>query len=167
MSRNVLAVSKIAPANFDPKKAIALMPENEKQVALGVLYGRADKLVTRTAPNGSDVFEGAGGLFEYVPADETKDVLRAGVLWLPGGIDEIVLTPLREAAEKGEKIAINLAFEMGIMRATNPQGYSWTMRPLLGESAVKPEDDPLSLIRSQVDKARAALPAPAKVATKK
>ena len=140
---NTVVKAKIAVSDFRPKR-IHGMPDTQRELSLGTLIGKATGVVRRTLPTG-EVMEGIGGTFAFQPSDD-GDVISSGVLWLPSGVDNLVLDPLRASEGTGSNAVINIAFEIKVIRADNPAGYSYAFRPLL-EETVKVEDDPLGALR--------------------
>jgi hypothetical protein len=157
--------SKLAAKDCgDPKKILGL-DADIKTLMLGTLIGQATKISQRADATGTKVVEGLNGTFEAIPADPKSDTIRSGTCYLPEGIFEMVAAPLRPDSEgKQAAESVRFAVEVSVVRATNPQGYSWSFKPLMNEA--ENENDPLVQIKAAMSKNGKALPAPAKEPSK-
>lgn len=126
----------------DPKKALALMPENENKAVLGTIMGIATKEITRKGSDGVTIMPGLGGSFEAMSVDPTKDTVQSGVCFMP----EAFQGPILDILRSDENAQVKFAAEISIVRATNPQGYSWQCESLLPPAAT----DPLTEMRAQI-----------------
>lgn len=93
----------------------------------------------------------------------------SGVLYLPGGIQELIQSPLEALLSDADKAkadaaAIEFALDLFAVPSTNKAGYSFTAT-LLGEAA---QSDPFAAIKARVGEVKLpALPSPAEIETQK
>lgn len=151
--------TKLTQKDAGEPSVIKSRPETVTKIITGRLIGIASDFVHRKSANGEQDFEGLKGQFRIVPTndmgipDPDKPELESGVLFLNDAFHSMISEPLRKARETDDKASINFAFEINVIRAKNPQGYSWSFMPLI-ESAGNPLD---ALV--------AQLPPPGKVAS--
>lgn len=121
--------------------------KNENKFFLGTIIGNASGISRRTSPDGEKVHEGLKGTFETIPNSKDVEPVSSGTLYLPEGMVENFLAPFR-----GEKppTAVDIAIEVYVVRAKNPQGYSWELNPLIAQES---ENDPLKSVREKLAKA--------------
>lgn len=176
---DILQVTKLVFANIgDPKKALALMPDNEKEAPIGYIMGIASDIhrVERTKPDGSgkEIFVGMKGTFEGMPADPTKDGYTSGICYMPEAFLTQLFEQLFSEENGGTKWAgnpwsdkyeagkpgkpIKFAAESGILRANNPQGYSWYLRPVGERQSYDPLADMREAIRGDKGQRKLAKP---------
>src|SRR6185312_2681744 len=171
--------SKITLSDFNPKRIATLAPEH-KTLALGALIGRSVDTVKRQSPDKSQTFTGLSGDFEayfypYVDASGvsvTPDPWSSGVLFMPDSfmtsiielISDKVNPDTGEVLEQGAE-AVQFAFEVGVQRAGNPQGYEWYLKPLNERPEAERATDKLAAMRNVLaiskSPAAALLPKPA------
>jgi len=138
-------VAKLSTRSLgDPRKVVVNAPETENRWMMGTLIGKADGLSKRTSPDGEKVHEGLKGVFAAIPSDPKGEEQQSAVLYLPEGMAENFLAPFRGA---NPVAAMNIGIEVYIMRAKNPQGYSWELKPILAAEA---KDDPLAELRKAI-----------------
>lgn len=116
--------SKLAAKDMgDPKAALG----TKDKVLLGTILGYADQVSIRKDPTGEKSYKGLSGSFEGVSADKTRDTIQAGICYLPGGMDAPIIAALEEldASGKRKTASVEFAVEIYVIKATNPQGYSW------------------------------------------
>jgi hypothetical protein len=130
------------------KKVIANMPDNQDKTVVGTILGIAQSIVTRTSPDGTKTFEGISGQFEGVPTDPERDTVQSGICYLPDFVYPAIRELLLAENDKGERVnaQVTFGFEVALIRAKNPQGYSWQLTPLASPRA----DDPLSKLRAEL-----------------
>lgn len=148
-------VSKLSVRSLgDPRKVIVNAPENETRWLHGTIIGEASGISKRTSPDGEKIHEGLAGVFEAIPTDAANEAQTSGVLYLPEGMAENFIKPFR-----GDNAlsAMQLAIEVYVVRAKNPQGYSWELKPLLAEEG---GHDPLVALKAKLGDKLKALPAP-------
>lgn len=158
MATAVQSKIQINKALMSPK-ILVTMPENVLKLYLGRIFGIADRIAKRTAPD-LKTYEGLGGSFEAVPAkiegQEERDTIQSGVLYLPEGIYETVANILKETDKEGVLVnkSLQFGFDVFAVRASNPQGYSYQFMPLGKPTA----NDPLSAVRAEMLKVAPPVP---------
>jgi len=127
-----------------------------KSVDLVRIYGIATGLAFKADPKTGDIQVAVTGNFEGVNL-ESNETFRAGVLWLPGGIQELLIgavdTGTKDANGKPVYNDVKFGFTIAAVPATNPIGYSYSAEQLIDAE----KNDPLADLRSALP----ALPAPA------
>lgn len=142
---------KITPRDFNPKLILA-QPDEVKSLALGVVIGMANDVVTRTNDQG-EIMEGLVGQFGFKPADGSE-TLRSYVLWLPSEMGNDLITGAK-LAKKGEAQPVEFAFKVGVNRvpvtenSLNKTGYEWTLTPLIEAK----QADPLAALEAKITQA--------------
>lgn len=130
---------------------------DNKSVDLVRIYGIASGLAFKADPKTGDIQTAVTGSFEGVNL-ETGEVYSSGVLWLPGGIQELLVNAVDTGeTDKNDKPVYNsvkFGFTISSVPATNPIGYSYTAEQLIDAA----KNDPLADLRSEMP----ALPAPTK-----
>jgi len=122
------------------------------------VFGLAVGVKTGNKDFGGEMREWAGltGTFECVNV-ATGEAMRASTLFIP----EIALTPIRVALDSTGK-GVSVAMRLLAVEAKNPKPggafYEYRVESLLAQA----ENDPIAMIKAQVEKERAALPAPSK-----
>lgn len=149
----VLVKAKIVAKDVGNPKLIATLPDNENKLVLGAIIGIARDFKSKVDQRDLKEYWFFTGDFEAVPAEAGKDVTRSGVLYLPTGIQELISNALYDA--QGERLtdAVQFAFEVSVVKATNAQGYSWAFEPKMQAAP----NDPLAELRALA----APKPAPA------
>jgi hypothetical protein len=146
--------SKLAAKDMgDPKTTLG----TKDKAVLGTIIGYATDVSRRKDPSGEKEFLGLAGSFEAIPADPKMDTVQSGICYLPGGMDGPMIAALQETDDKGKRKnpSVEFAIEISVIKAKNPQGYSWEARPVV---PVKSSGDVLDNIRQQLK----GLPAPKK-----
>jgi len=146
--RGTTVLSKIVLKSLGAPAAV-LADENVNQAKLGTIFGKATSIKISKAPDQMTIFKGLSGTFEAIPADEKRDIVRSGVLFLGEAFDGDMIAALEAEDEEGNSTApdaINFAFEIWVQRAKNAAGYSWALKPLMKQA----ESDPLAEIRKLV-----------------
>jgi len=151
-------VTKVSLTTFAPKAYAGQMAvaNGPTSIALGVIVGIANKIVTGKQADGVTTYEGMGGNFEVNFATGEEQV-RAGKCFLPESFMDPILDLLRVPvfedgkAGKPKAESVQFAYKVAIIKAANPAGYSWELTPLMDAD----EADPLAALRTS---AMAALP---------
>lgn len=152
----MLQKTKVVLADLaNPKRVSGAWPDNapaDHKELIGTIIGIASAVKTATAM-GKDgltpqTFEGLSGTFEAIPADAKKETISSGVCYLPEAFQGPLIKALEAAEEKGESLNIRLAAEVYVAKATNPQGYTWMLRPIAQPEA----HDPLASVRALLPK---------------
>lgn len=134
----------------DPRKAIVNLPEAETRKYMGSIIGEAVGIARRTSPDGEKVHEGLKGAFEAT-SSETGEVTSSATLYLPEGMAESFLGIFRKDNPPASML---IGLDVGIIRASNPQGYSWELTPQLADTDTV---DPLKLAREKFAAAKTAI----------
>src|SRR5579859_3460345 len=128
--------AKLALGDLGEPQIIKTLPPSEIKYTMGRLLVRASEFITRTSLDKTQEFEGLSGEFRMIPADPGREPLESTVLWLPEAFHNEIARELRKIYnDQGEKRdpagIVETAFEVSVIRAKNPQGYSWSFQPLL------------------------------------
>jgi hypothetical protein len=116
------------------------MSDNITRLVLGRLIGIANDITTWTDKEGQ-ILEGLRGKFKYTDNDVTRNVLISSVLWLPAGMG----TDIIDAASEKTTDGVEFGFDLGVVKAENPQGYSWFMTPFHNAAF-----DPLATVEARL-----------------
>lgn len=139
-------LTKLALKDMGNPKIIATQPETVREIHLGVLMGQANDFVTRTIEKDSSVMEGLAGNFRVVPVDldgtvHDTEAKESGILWIPDAFHNIIAGKLRAAKATDPGATIDFIFDVVVIRANNPQGYSWQFNPIREFSGKNPLDE--------------------------
>lgn len=155
-------------ANYRAKITISTIggsPERakteKKRVNVAQVFGIATGIKMVDNPmDDSKPFIAITGRFEAINM-YTAETWRSGVLYLPGGFHEMIVSMLDDLREnkdsKYDKTDVQFALAIDAEPADNPAGYTYIAKNLLPISKA----DPLAMLRAQATK---ALPPPAKPA---
>lgn len=152
----------IATLGCKPKLVTVL---DDKQLAaingrvfLARIMGTARGLKLATDTSGNPVF-GLTGQFLAMVRDTgggPDKEFQSGVLYLPGGLQEMVQSPLEAGIDGGDKAtAISFALDLFAVKAPNKAGYSFAA-DLKGDAA---QADPFAAMRARFEGEAAKLPA--------
>lgn len=130
-----------------PAGALSLAGPNENSVLMGTLGGIATDFTIRKSPDNAETYEGLSGSFRLIPSDPKREELESGVLFIPDAFHGMLATPLRKMrhGDPANNLApdpngsVEFLCEVYAIRAKNPVGYSWEMKPL-GATAKNPLD---------------------------
>lgn len=149
-------ISKLTMATIGAGKIAKRAVVEERELVVCRIFGIASDVKVKKMPNG-DIFEAIVGNFEAINA-ETGEVFGSGILYLPSGLHERVLEPLKNGDS-----TIQFGLEISAFPADNPAGYSWKAKQI-----VKPDQaDPLAALRGPVMETFKMLPPPAESKKKK
>lgn len=158
MERDVSEIGKLTMATIGAGSIAKRVAAEKTELVCCRIFGIASGIKMRKNIAG-DLFEAIAGNFEAVNM-ETGEVFGSGILFLPGGLHEKILEPLKNS---DEDITIQFGLEISAFPASNPQGYSWKAKQI-----VKPETaDPLAALRSSALQDMKLIPAPAEGAKPK
>ena len=132
-------------------KAAATLKDGERLHLIRVL-GVASGIKAAVDTRGEPVF-GLTGQFEGTNV-ATGENAQSGVLYLPGGIQELLQGPLEQAIADDKNARIQFAFDIYAVKASNPAGYSFEAENLVDVE----REDPFAAMRADLPK----LPAPKK-----
>lgn len=146
---------KITLATLGEPSIIKTMDEKTLSFELGVILGEASDVVERSNPKDGSIIEGLKGQFRAIPTDEKRDTVESGILFIPDAFHVRIAEPIREAKAAGDKqFKIKFAFKVMVIRANNPQKYSWELKPVLEDEG----KNPLDALQAEYEKALAAPP---------
>lgn len=153
MGAKVVRNLSVKTIGVNPKKAAASDDVNFRML-LATMLGAVTNVKDDEGPDGSP-FSVMCGQFEATNAD--GEVFRSGRCFLPVGFDEPIIASIKKAMkETPDNVpVIKFGVRLYAIKATNPQGYSYEMEPLV-EDKQDAAHDLLADIRAQV----LALPAP-------
>lgn len=133
MENDVRVIGKIT------MRTIKVQPSkhaNEKGASIAKVYGQAFETKEVIDKVRGDVFVALVGNFEAVN-EESGEVFRSGVLYLPAGIHDMLTSAV---SKKGESEYVQFALDIRAVKASNPAGYSYEARSLTPASTVDPLD---------------------------
>lgn len=141
------AIAKITMKTIgaNPKVAAALNEGDKTAIRLAIIFGVAQFTKDKEDKSNGQVFTYIGGNFEAINLQDGES-FTSGVLYLPGGIHELLQNAVETGvkANNGEPVAIAFGLEMRAVRSANKAGYSYQ-----GVPVVKPQDtDPLEQMRN-------------------
>jgi len=162
-----LTKSKLAPKDLGNPREVTSRPDGDMTPhLLGVIFGRATRTKTKTFTQSATgevvTVDAILGMFEgrravALPNDDMSETvaIRSGVLYLPSGIADMIVEPLRA----DDETVIEFALKISTRKASNPAGYEYVVQELYQPQGVA---DPLQELRelSVADLSRKALPAP-------
>lgn len=165
-------LGKLTIATMGCKAKLAASDANNIKTPLARIMGVARNLKAAIDTNGEPVF-GLTGQFLGINVAQSLDAGKgdkpedygqytSGVLYLPGGIQELIQSPLEALLNDKDKevansAAIEFALDLFAVPATNKSKYSFTAT-LLGDAR---KADPFAAIKAQVGDAKLpALPSP-------
>lgn len=151
---NLVTKMSVKTIGANPSRA---KTENRK-VPLGRFYGVARGIIMKVDNRGEPI-TGLTGDFYGVNID-TGEKYQSGVLYLPGGIHEMLVNGVDqgETNDKGKPVytPVEFGFDVWATPASNPIGYSYEATPLL-EARVS---DPIADLEEKFADLPKALPAP-------
>lgn len=175
------ALTKITLTNFNPKRLFSAIEADKavQEMYLGRLIGNANGVKNALAQDGVTPMYGAKGSFAatYTGMEksgakdaEGKELFQqredeqSGVLFLPEAFMGPMLDLFEDETDGNGLVtreavkSIDVAYDVFVIKAENPAGYSWSLRPLIQPTA----SDPLAAIRLRLPafNMTGALPAP-------
>lgn len=153
----ILTKMSIATLGANPSvvKSEEFIKSGASSAPIARIYGIATGLVFKVDPKTGDVQTAVSGNFEAVNLAD-GEVFRAGVLWLPSGIQELLINSVDsgEADANGKPIynEVKFGFTINAHPAKNPIGYSYSAEQLIDAE----KNDPLADLRGALPQ----LPAP-------
>lgn len=139
-SQNVLTKMSVKTLKCTP----ALAGIEKRQVPMARIIGTARGIKEAVGNDGSAVF-GMTGNFHGVNIATGFEAV-SGVLYLPGGIAEMVLEPLDAALDKDKTSSISFAFDIFAEPSDNKAGYSYSAQNLMAATQI----DPFAEIKSAI-----------------
>lgn len=151
MSPTILTKMSIKTIGANPSRVKEMKDGKPVHNSLDLvrIYGIATNLLYKEDPKTGDVQIAVAGNFEAVNL-ENGETFRAGVLWLPGGIQELLIGAVDtgETDDNGKPKfnSVKFGFTISAVPASNPIGYSYTATQLIDAA----QNDPLADLRSQM-----------------
>jgi hypothetical protein len=133
--------TKLVLKDLGEPAIIKTLPDNIRLVMLGTLGGIATGFVERKSPDGLEKYEGLAGQFRSVPSDPERDELESGVLFIPDAFHSMIAKPLRDLLSRDPNAQLRFMFEINVIRANNPAGYSWEFKPKIDAEGKNPLDE--------------------------
>ena len=118
--------------------------KDSDNLLLGTIIGSADGIKIAKGADQMTEFKGLKGTFECIPVDPERNTVRSGVLFL-GEAFQADIVGLLEGENPPSRV--DFGFEVYSVKAKNPAGYSWALKPLIKAEAAT---DPLELIKKQI-----------------
>lgn len=169
--------TKISLSNFAPKSYLAIMypadpnVQGPAAITLGTVLGTASGIKNAFGADGVTPVFGAKGDFalDFAPAPDgtTPESVGSGVLYLPEAFMDPILSKFEDTYktgpdgvvlkdDKGKEIidvpgarAVDIAYQVAIVKAGNAAKYSWQLTPLLNQA-----NDPIAAVRMAIAKNR-------------
>lgn len=150
--------TKLVLSDLGSPKAVTAEDFQGKEMLLGTIIGLASAIKVAKGTDGITEFHGMKGTFEGTPADPKRNVILSSVCYMPDDFQDPVLNLLRGREAVGKEgdddyrppVApveeVKIAFEVYAIKADNPQGYSWMLKPLMDYKA----NDPLAALRAEI-----------------
>jgi hypothetical protein len=143
-------LTKLTLTNFNPKLFFG-QPEGTQELYLGRLIGTGNGVKNAVAQDGVTPMYGLKGTFgaEYSTDREAES---SGVLFLPEAYMGPMLDLFEDKTNASGEVereavkSLDFAYDVFVIKAANPAGYSWSLRPLLEVAA----SDPLEAIRARI-----------------
>lgn len=140
-SNDEMVVAKLTTTVIDSEN-LRKTVEAGKRILICTIYGYASAIKMVKDRIRDEYYHALAGDFEATYEHDGKRT-RSGVLYLPGGVHELVEKSLKELTEEGQ---VAFAFQLFATKADNPQGYTW-----LAKSLIKPEEaDPMDELRKKL-----------------
>jgi len=147
MARTILP--KMSIKTLGANGAVVLVTKTKTPLVR--IKGIARGIKVANGNDGSPVFGMTGQFIGLNIADGTE--FESGVLYLPGGINEMFLSPLEAALNEDKSATIKFALDLFAVPATNKAGYSFEAASLIAATNV----DPFAEMSAEADKT--AIPA--------
>jgi hypothetical protein len=136
MSESLIGKITMRTLGLSPAKFV----QDGKVTPIAQIYGIAQKIQIVEDKVRGDSFESIRGQFEAVNL-ETGEIYQSGTLYLPSGIHDLVASAVRGLDPDDRKAAIRFKLEIGVVKSSNPAGYSYEARNLVKASEVDPLAD--------------------------
>lgn len=154
MAKDQIADDEISIVTKMSIKTLGCNPGEAKvrggDVPVARFMGMARGIKETTGNNGDPTYA-LTGAFEGINLQNGRK-FRSAVLYLPGGIQELILQPLDDAlsgtaqAPADPTASLSFAFDIYSFPATNPAGYSYRAVDLV----IAGRADPLADLKSQI-----------------
>lgn len=145
-AKTVRAIS-VKTVGIEPKHIFKL-DDAIKSMFAARIVGRVTHIITDERPDGT-LYDALAGKFEATNAD--GEVYQSGRCFLPIGFDEGIINSFKtpQKDDKGNELPqseVQFVVDVYVIRATNAQGYSYSMESV-HEVQATPENDPLYALR--------------------
>lgn len=131
-------------------KAAAALPKMGERVALARFYGVANGVKVKEDKRSGEFHSALKGTFRAKVTQEGVDThgqtFSSGLLYLPGGIHELIEAPIMAAEAAGETAEVKFMVDIWGVRNGNAAGFSYGAT-VLGEPA---QVDPLAEMEAQI-----------------
>lgn len=134
---------------------------------LGTIFGKASGFISRTDLKNEEKFEGLTGSFIGIPGDANFEETESGVLYIPDAFHNLVAEKLRQVQKDDPGAACEFAFEVYVIPAKNPAGYSWQLTPAVPFEGKHPLQDLMARAARITEEKRKQLAAPVDAKAKK
>lgn len=153
-------IAKLTPSRLsNPHKGLVTNEDGSAKTAAVLMcriYGSVSDIKTKKLPN-DDIGQALVGSFEGQNA-ATGEIKRSGVLYLPAGIQDVLVAAVKAQGETDQPIQFGL--DLYIRHAGNPAGYEWDCKKVLKEAAIDPLETMRGLLSAPPKGTKLALPAP-------
>ena len=143
MGINIVTKMSVKTIGADPAKG------KTGRVHLARIFGIASGIKVAKGTNG-DILYGVTGDFRGQIPDAPEDTYQSGVLYLPSGINELLLQAVDSGeVDKNNKPVfreVKFAFDIFSKPASNPAGYQYEATPVIDAK----ETDAMSELSSQL-----------------
>jgi len=124
-------VSKLAGKTMD----IDASAGKKERTFLYRVFGKANGIKVSESPRDGAILYGVTGDFRAIAAHSPDKVYQSGVLYLPPGVNEMVVGAVDTGAvdDKGRQVftEIKFAFDVYSKPATSPAGYQYEVLPIV------------------------------------
>lgn len=143
-----------------PQKDLVLNKDgssNGKTILMAEIYGSVALTKNKRLPN-DDVGQALIGNFEGVNM-QTGEILRSGVLYLPSGIQDLLVAEVKNNGENNQPVQFGLGLYIraadpkSIARYADHPGWEWDAKKILETSTI----DPIAAIRAKLKSKQPAL----------
>lgn len=137
----VKLVSKLGGNLFNPDRIFGT-PSDQKSFLCGTLLGIATAIYEKYDKVKDETHQGFAGNFEFIDADPSAVGYKSGILYLPGGINEMLMDAVK-AADGGQ---VQFVFEVYSERAENARKRAWSFKDLAPAAQI----DPMAELRKHI-----------------
>lgn len=146
----VAQVSKIVLKSVGNPKAITMDENKDKnEMLLGRIIGVITGTVTRKDPTGEKEYKGLKGDFLATSQNTNVEPSRSGICYLPDFAQQPLIGRYEGPEADRPKGPVKLAVDVYAIKASNPQGYSWKLQPLI-EATELEQADPLAMLEKEL-----------------
>lgn len=143
--------TKLTLKDLGEPGSIKALPDDIKTYSLGRLIGICRDTLSRTDDKTGEKYEGLKGEFRSIPSDPEKAKgrveLESSILYIPDAFHSMITQQLTAAQKIDPSAEVIFVFDVTAIRASNPAGYSWDFKPVLGKA-----ENRLDALASEVTK---------------